>query len=146
MARAFHIVIINVVWQVGFCNLIKRANDVENDMWVCEAMENSDYFLNADPACPSHLKTSSGHIQIWANLSFSKSVRSLSIIYYIIFYQMHRRFGFSHSSNSCSCFFFLFLISDHRPTSAESSIYCRCLLIISCTRRIAYIYHIFWDS
>ncbi|CAN7084546.1 unnamed protein product [Brassica oleracea var. botrytis] len=75
---------------VGFCNLIKRANDVENDMWVCEAMENSDYFLNADPACPSHLKTSSGHIQIWANLSFSKSVRSLSIIYYIIFYQMHR--------------------------------------------------------
>ncbi|KAL0662269.1 hypothetical protein Bca4012_099106 [Brassica carinata] len=59
---------------VGFCNLIKRANDVENDMWVCEAMENSDYFLNADPACPSHLKTSSGHIQIWANLSFSKSI------------------------------------------------------------------------
>ncbi|CAG7875192.1 unnamed protein product [Brassica rapa] len=75
---------------VGFCNLIKRAKDVENDMWVCEAMENSDYFLNADAPCPSHLKTSSGHIQIWANLSFSKSVRSLSIIYYIIFYQMHR--------------------------------------------------------
>uniref|UniRef100_M4F7J9 Tower domain-containing protein n=1 Tax=Brassica campestris TaxID=3711 RepID=M4F7J9_BRACM len=66
---------------VGFCNLIKRAKDVENDMWVCEAMENSDYFLNADAACPSHLKT-----------------------------------------------------SNHRPTSAESPTYRRCLLIISCTR------------
>ncbi|CAH8365458.1 unnamed protein product [Eruca vesicaria subsp. sativa] len=65
----------NVVGSVvGFCNLIKRAKDVENDMWVCEAMENSDYFLNADAACPSHLKTTSGHIQIWANLSFSKSI------------------------------------------------------------------------
>ncbi|KAG2307493.1 hypothetical protein Bca52824_027241 [Brassica carinata] len=41
---------------------------------VCEAMENSDYFSDADAACPSHLKTSSGHIQIWANLSFSKSI------------------------------------------------------------------------
>ncbi|KAJ0234749.1 Breast cancer type 2 susceptibility protein [Hirschfeldia incana] len=59
---------------VGFCNLIKRAKDVENDMWVCEAMENSDYFLNADAACPSHLKFSSGHIQNWANLSFTKSI------------------------------------------------------------------------
>ncbi|KAL0715102.1 hypothetical protein Bca4012_064424 [Brassica carinata] len=64
---------------VGFCNLIKRAKDVENDMWVCEAMENSDYFLIADAACPSHLKTSGGNIQIWANLTFSKSVRSLYI-------------------------------------------------------------------
>jgi len=71
-------------WQVGFCNLIKRAKDVTNEIWVAEAAENSVYFINAEAAYSSHLKTSSAHIQTWAKLSSSKSVRSrrlpLSII------------------------------------------------------------------
>jgi breast cancer 2 susceptibility protein len=69
---------------VGFCNLIKRAKDVTNEIWVAEAAENSVYFINAEAAYSSHLKTSSAHIQTWAKLSSSKSVRSrrlpLSII------------------------------------------------------------------
>uniref|UniRef100_A0A1J3K4Y0 Protein BREAST CANCER SUSCEPTIBILITY 2-like protein B n=3 Tax=Noccaea caerulescens TaxID=107243 RepID=A0A1J3K4Y0_NOCCA len=59
---------------VGFCNLIKRAKDVNNDMWVCEATENSVYFVNAESPYSSHLKTSSGHIQTWAKLSSSLPV------------------------------------------------------------------------
>lgn len=79
----WHEHLINVVcvllllWQVGFCNLIKRAKDVNNDMWVCEATENSVYFVNAESPYSSHLKTSSGHIQTWAKLSSSLPVRSL---------------------------------------------------------------------
>ncbi|CAA0392660.1 unnamed protein product [Arabidopsis thaliana] len=71
---------------VGFCNLIKRAKDVTNEIWVAEAAENSVYFINAEAAYSSHLKTSSAHIQTWAKLSSSKSVihelrqRVLSII------------------------------------------------------------------
>lgn len=49
-------------------------------MWVGEATENSVYFINAEAAYSSHLKTSSAHIQKWAKLSSSNSVRSLSII------------------------------------------------------------------
>lgn len=64
-------------WQVGFCNLIKRAKDAKNEMWVGEATENSVYFINAEAAYSSHLKSSSAHIQTWAKLSSSNSVRSL---------------------------------------------------------------------
>ncbi|CAN8237617.1 unnamed protein product [Cochlearia groenlandica] len=64
----------NLVGSVGFCNLIKRAKDVNNDMWVCEATENTAYFVNAQDSYSSHLKTSSYYIQTWANLSSSKSV------------------------------------------------------------------------
>ncbi|KAL1206786.1 BREAST CANCER SUSCEPTIBILITY 2-like protein B [Cardamine amara subsp. amara] len=59
---------------VGFCNLIKRAKDAKNDMWVGEATENSVYFINAEAAYSSHLKTSSAHIQSWAKLSSSNAV------------------------------------------------------------------------
>lgn len=66
-----------MVWQVGFCNLIKRAKDAKNNMWVGEATENSVYSINAEAAYSSHLKTSSSHIQTWAKLSSFNSVRSL---------------------------------------------------------------------
>jgi breast cancer 2 susceptibility protein len=59
---------------VGFCNLIKRAKDVTNEIWVAEAAENSVYFINAEAAYSSHLKTRSAHIQTWAKLYSSKSV------------------------------------------------------------------------
>ncbi|KFK24669.1 hypothetical protein AALP_AA8G009600 [Arabis alpina] len=59
---------------VGFCNLIKRAKDARNDMWVSEATENSVYFINAAAAYSSHLKASTAHIQKWAKLSSSNSV------------------------------------------------------------------------
>ncbi|KAH0843409.1 LOW QUALITY PROTEIN: hypothetical protein HID58_092041, partial [Brassica napus] len=45
----------NLVGSVGFLQSNKRAKDVENDMWML---------------LPSHLKTSSGHIQIWATSLF----------------------------------------------------------------------------
>ncbi|KAL0842783.1 hypothetical protein Bca101_016028 [Brassica carinata] len=59
---------------VGFCNLIKRAKDAKNNMWVGEATENSVYSINAEDAYSSHLKTSSSHIQTWAKLSSLNSV------------------------------------------------------------------------
>ncbi|KAJ0235023.1 Protein BREAST CANCER SUSCEPTIBILITY 2 B [Hirschfeldia incana] len=59
---------------VGFCNLIKRAKDAKNDMWVGEATENSVYSINAEAAYSSHLKTSCSHIQTWAKLSSFNSV------------------------------------------------------------------------
>ncbi|CAB82279.1 putative protein [Arabidopsis thaliana] len=59
---------------VGFCNLIKRAKDATNEMWVAETTENSVYFINAEAAYSSHLKTRSAHIQTWAKLYSSKSV------------------------------------------------------------------------
>ncbi|ESQ47359.1 hypothetical protein EUTSA_v10027627mg [Eutrema salsugineum] len=62
---------------VGFCNLLKRAKDTKNDMWVGEATENSDYSVNAEDAYSSHLKTSCASIEKWAKLSASNSVRSL---------------------------------------------------------------------
>ncbi|CAH8354605.1 unnamed protein product [Eruca vesicaria subsp. sativa] len=63
-----------MVWQVGFCNLIKRAKDAKNDMWVGEATENSMYSINAEAAYSSHLKISTSHIQTWAKLSSCNSV------------------------------------------------------------------------
>ncbi|KAF8089808.1 hypothetical protein N665_0496s0017 [Sinapis alba] len=59
---------------VGFCNLIKRAKDAKNDMWIGEATENSVYSINAEAAYSSHLKISSSHIQTWATLSSFNSV------------------------------------------------------------------------
>ncbi|VVB12844.1 unnamed protein product [Arabis nemorensis] len=59
---------------VGFCNLIKRAKDVQNAIWVGDATENSIYFINAEAAYSSHLKTNSAQILKWAKLSSSNSV------------------------------------------------------------------------
>ncbi|KAH0930967.1 hypothetical protein HID58_008084 [Brassica napus] len=79
---------------VGFCNLIKRAKDAKNDMWVGEATENSVYSINAEAAYSSHLKTSSSHIQTWAKLSSSNSV--------LVTYKLRQRVLFIIGASTCS--------------------------------------------
>ncbi|KAK3029484.1 hypothetical protein RJ639_037505 [Escallonia herrerae] len=54
---------------VGFCNLIKREKDQINHLWVAEATENSNYFLNYDHAHISHLKDAASSAQRWAMTS-----------------------------------------------------------------------------
>lgn len=49
--------------QVGFCDLVKKAKDQKNELWVAEATENSSYFLSFDfPRC-SHLKSAAASVQ-----------------------------------------------------------------------------------
>ncbi|KAK4799413.1 hypothetical protein SAY86_024778 [Trapa natans] len=54
---------------VGFCNLIKKAKDEMNQLWVADAMENSTYSLAFDSPLCSHLKDASVSIQAWAKMS-----------------------------------------------------------------------------
>ncbi|KAK2981541.1 hypothetical protein RJ640_024854, partial [Escallonia rubra] len=54
---------------VGFCNLIKREKDQMNHLWVAEATENSNYFLNYDHVHISHLKDAASSAQRWAMTS-----------------------------------------------------------------------------
>ncbi|KAF3962282.1 hypothetical protein CMV_013187 [Castanea mollissima] len=56
---------------VGFCNLIKRAKDQMNHLWVAESTENSIYSLNFDSPHCSHLKNAAASAQRWAKLSSS---------------------------------------------------------------------------
>ncbi|KAB1224490.1 hypothetical protein CJ030_MR2G016379 [Morella rubra] len=51
---------------VSFCNLIKKAKDQMNHLWVAEATENSIYFLNFDTPNCSHLKNAAASAQSWA--------------------------------------------------------------------------------
>ncbi|XP_034695014.1 protein BREAST CANCER SUSCEPTIBILITY 2 homolog B-like isoform X1 [Vitis riparia] len=54
---------------VGFVNLIKRAKDQMNQLWVAEATENSDYFFSFDlPHC-YHLKNAAASAERWAKIS-----------------------------------------------------------------------------
>lgn len=55
--------------QVGFCNLIKRAKDQMNHLWVAEATENSNYFLSFDPPRYRHLKEAALSTHGWAKVS-----------------------------------------------------------------------------
>lgn len=61
--------------QVGFCNLIKKAKDQMNHLWVAEAAENCAYFLNLNPSICSHLKIAGASVQTWAKAS--NSVRTI---------------------------------------------------------------------
>ncbi|KAK3406815.1 hypothetical protein EUGRSUZ_K02953 [Eucalyptus grandis] len=54
---------------VGFCNLIKRAKDQMNHLWVAEATENSNYFLSFDPPHFCHLKEAALSTHGWAKVS-----------------------------------------------------------------------------
>lgn len=55
--------------QVGFVNLIKRAKDQMNHLWVAEATENSDYFFSFDlPHC-LHLKNAAASSESWTKTS-----------------------------------------------------------------------------
>ncbi|KAL5550739.1 hypothetical protein UlMin_000915 [Ulmus minor] len=55
--------------KVGFCNLIKRAKDQVNHIWVAEASENSTYFLNFDSPQCSHLKDAALSAERWGKTS-----------------------------------------------------------------------------
>ncbi|KAL3654879.1 hypothetical protein CASFOL_000665 [Castilleja foliolosa] len=61
---------------VGFVNLTKRPRDQVNGIWVAEATENSDYFLNYDTAGRNHLKNAAASVLKWAKSS-SKIVEKL---------------------------------------------------------------------
>ncbi|XP_020673370.1 protein BREAST CANCER SUSCEPTIBILITY 2 homolog B isoform X2 [Dendrobium catenatum] len=54
---------------VGFCNLIKRARDRNNDLWVAEATENSTYSINCNISGGSHLKGAADSALKWAKTS-----------------------------------------------------------------------------
>ncbi|KAF7849345.1 hypothetical protein BT93_L0963 [Corymbia citriodora subsp. variegata] len=54
---------------VGFCNLIKRAKDQMNHLWVAEATENSNYFLSFDPPSYCHVKEAALSTHRWAKVS-----------------------------------------------------------------------------
>ncbi|XP_021908727.1 protein BREAST CANCER SUSCEPTIBILITY 2 homolog B isoform X3 [Carica papaya] len=57
---------------VGFCDLVKKAKDQKNELWVAEATENSSYFLSFDfPRC-SHLKSAAASVQRISSLSIQK--------------------------------------------------------------------------
>ncbi|XP_038698141.1 protein BREAST CANCER SUSCEPTIBILITY 2 homolog B-like isoform X1 [Tripterygium wilfordii] len=54
---------------VGFYNLIKRAKDQRNNLWVAEATENSTYSFNFETPIHSHLKIAAASAQKWAKIS-----------------------------------------------------------------------------
>ncbi|KAK9126751.1 hypothetical protein Scep_015597 [Stephania cephalantha] len=54
---------------VGFCNLIKRARDQVNHLWVAEATDNSTYSLLNDLPTSSHLNEAAGAANRWAKIS-----------------------------------------------------------------------------
>eukprot|EP00268_Persea_americana_P065099 TRINITY_DN8643_c1_g1_i1.p1 TRINITY_DN8643_c1_g1~~TRINITY_DN8643_c1_g1_i1.p1 ORF type:complete len:867 (-),score=167.40 TRINITY_DN8643_c1_g1_i1:1431-3725(-) len=54
---------------VGFCNLVKRARDQVNHLWVAEATENSTYFLSTDFHSCTHLKEAANSACKWAAIS-----------------------------------------------------------------------------
>ncbi|MCL7026798.1 hypothetical protein MKW94_028353 [Papaver nudicaule] len=56
---------------VGFCNLVKRAKDQMNNLWVAEATDNSAYSLFNDLPASSHLKTAAASAYSWAKISSS---------------------------------------------------------------------------
>ncbi|KAJ4821846.1 hypothetical protein Tsubulata_046386 [Turnera subulata] len=56
---------------VGFRNLIKRAKDPVNHLWIAEATENSAYSCSFDSSNCSHLKNAATSIQSWAKISSS---------------------------------------------------------------------------
>lgn len=89
--------------QVGFCNLIKRAKDQMNHLWVAESTENSIYSLNFDSPHCSHLKNAAASAQRWAKLS--SLVCFLRLILLMAFAAC-----FSAVINFCTCFTFCRLL------------------------------------
>ncbi|XP_065852244.1 protein BREAST CANCER SUSCEPTIBILITY 2 homolog B [Euphorbia lathyris] len=54
---------------VGFFNLIKKAKDRMNHLWIAEATENSVYSLSFDSPNCLHLRTCAASVQSWAKSS-----------------------------------------------------------------------------
>lgn len=61
---------------IGFCNLVKRAKDHVNHMWVAEATENSTYYLKYNHPYCSHLKDAFGLVEKWEQ-SASSTIEKL---------------------------------------------------------------------
>ncbi|KAI4313037.1 hypothetical protein MLD38_037816 [Melastoma candidum] len=61
---------------VGFCNLIRRANDQINHVWVAEASENSNYFLNFNVPYCKHLKGAAASVEAWAS-TYEMAIKKL---------------------------------------------------------------------
>lgn len=57
--------------QVGFFNLVKRARDQMNHLWVAEASENSSYSVYSSLSTTSHLYKTGECAQKWAKISCS---------------------------------------------------------------------------
>ncbi|XP_074302049.1 protein BREAST CANCER SUSCEPTIBILITY 2 homolog B-like isoform X1 [Silene latifolia] len=69
---------------VCFCNLVKRAKDHANHMWVAEATENSTYYLNYEhPSC-SHVKDAFGLVKKWEQNSSLTIEKLKKRVLYII--------------------------------------------------------------
>ncbi|ONK62624.1 uncharacterized protein A4U43_C07F6110 [Asparagus officinalis] len=56
---------------VSFCNLVKRARDQMNHLWVAEATENSTYSVCYNLPKSFHLKEAAGSDNHWSNTSSS---------------------------------------------------------------------------
>ncbi|KAM5558573.1 protein BREAST CANCER SUSCEPTIBILITY 2 [Rosa sericea] len=69
---------------VGFCNLIKRAKDQMNALWVAEATEKSAYFLSFDSPHCSHLKGAAASAERWGRISSLTISRLKERILFII--------------------------------------------------------------
>ncbi|XP_012089778.1 protein BREAST CANCER SUSCEPTIBILITY 2 homolog B isoform X2 [Jatropha curcas] len=54
---------------VGFFNLIKKAKDQINHLWIAEATENSTYSFSFDSPICSHLKIAAASAQSWGKTS-----------------------------------------------------------------------------
>ena len=57
--------------QVGFFNLVKRARDQMNHLWVAETSENSSYSVYSSLSTTSHLNKTGECAQKWAKISCS---------------------------------------------------------------------------
>ncbi|XP_074568879.1 protein BREAST CANCER SUSCEPTIBILITY 2 homolog B-like [Curcuma longa] len=69
---------------VGFFNLVKRARDQSNHLWVAEATENSTYSACYNLPSNCHLKTDATFAQRWAKLSSSIIQELKERILYIV--------------------------------------------------------------
>ncbi|KAF8402568.1 hypothetical protein HHK36_010654 [Tetracentron sinense] len=68
---------------VGFCNLLKRAKDQMNHLWVAEATENSTYsFCQNLPGF--HLKEAADSAKKWAKISSSTIQKLRERVLYVI--------------------------------------------------------------
>lgn len=79
-------------WQVGFCNLIKRAKDQVNHIWIADATENSTYFLSFDASPCYHLKDAAAHAENWGKTSGLVCIAKFQfdeMVFDISFYFLH---------------------------------------------------------
>ncbi|XP_065041026.1 protein BREAST CANCER SUSCEPTIBILITY 2 homolog B-like [Musa acuminata AAA Group] len=69
---------------VGFYNLVKRARDQTNHLWVAEATENSTYSVSYNLPRNCHLKVAATSAHRWAKLSYLTIQKLKERISYIL--------------------------------------------------------------